>query len=359
MGFHRIYTSPSRRRMVDRFVVVSVMYAAMFSVAAMPSRGLAQDSPALAVPPEAADYAVAHQRVDIGHGRRLNLYCRGRGEPTVIFDGGTGEQSWDWRYVQPSVGRATRACVYDRAGYGFSDPPTRPGTAANAVDDLHSLVKAADLKMPLILVGHSYGGLVSQLYAYTYPREVGGLVLVDTYHEDATARGDRTLNGKISEFHKEMTAYFEGCRTAVHAGLHEGSKAWDDCVGDEAAVYGAVLWPIVRDQHRSVTHVDAIGSERDNEDGATAEQLRAARKSFGDLPLVYLTRGISPYMIPGKPQSAANKAYEDEMLKSHDEIAALSTRGVDYIVPGAGHDIHLEKPQAVIDAVLAIVVQAH
>ena len=101
--------------------------------------------------------------------------------------------------------------------------------------------------------------------------------------------------------------------------------------------------------------MDAIGSERDNEDGATAAQLRAARKSFGDLPLVYLTRGVSPFMIPGKPQSAINKAYEDEMLKSHQEITALSTRGVDFVVPGADHDIHLEKPHAVIDAVLAVI----
>ena len=45
---------------------------------------------------------------------------------------------------------------------------------------------------------------------------------------------------------------------------------WNDCVGDEAAEHGPVLWPVVRDQHRSVTHFEAIGSERDNEDGATA-----------------------------------------------------------------------------------------
>jgi len=346
--------------MLDRSAVLSFMCAAVFSISVFPASGLAQDSPPLPVPPEAADYAVAHQRVDIGHGRHLNLYCRGHGGPTVIFDGGTGEQSWDWRYVQPAVGRATQACVYDRAGYGFSDPPARPGTAANAVDDLHALVKAAGLKTPVILVGHSYGGLVAQLYAYMYPREVGGLVLVDTYHEDATARGDRTFDGMISEFHKEMTAYFEGCRAAIHAGLHEGDKAWNECVGGGAAEYGPVLWPIVREQHRSATRVDAIGSERDNEDGATAAQLRAARKPFGDLPLVYLTRGVSPYLMPGKPQSAANKAYEDEMLKSHDEITALSTRGVDLVVPGADHDIHLEKPQAVIDAVLAVVgMQSH
>jgi pimeloyl-ACP methyl ester carboxylesterase len=333
---------------------LSLIAAAFILIVGSPAACLAQEAQ-LPLAPESADYAVAHQRVDIGGGRHLNLYCRGDRGPTVIFDAGTGEQSWDWRYVQPTVGRYARACVYDRAGYGFSDPPIRPGTAANAVDDLHALIMAAHLPTPVILVGHSFGGLVSQLYAYSFPREVGGLVMVDTYHEDATARGDHVLNGQISEFHKEMTTYFEGCRSAARAGLREGDKAWIDCVGDDAAVFGPALWPVVRDHRRSPTVMDAIGSERDNEDGATAAQLRAARKSFGDLPLVYLTRGVSPFMIPGKPQSAINKAYEDEMLKSHQEITALSTRGVDFVVPGADHDIHLEKPHAVIDAVLAVI----
>lgn len=341
--------------MPQRSAILPSFLAALFSIAATPSVGFAQGATTPPLAPESADYAVAHQRVDIGHGRHLNLYCRGDAGPTVIFDAGTGEQSWDWRYVQPAVGRHARACVYDRAGYGFSDPATRPGTAANAVDDLHALIGAAHLPTPVILVGHSYGGLVAQLYAYSFPREVGGLVLVDTYHEDATARGDHVLNGKISEMHKEMTTYFEGCRSAARAGLHEGDKAWNDCVGDDAATFGPALWPVVRDHRRSPAVMDAIGSERDNEDGATATQLRAARKSFGDLPLVYLTRGVSPYMIPGKPQSALNKAYEDEMLKSHEEIAALSSRGVDYVVPGADHDIQVEKPRAVVDAVLAVV----
>jgi len=340
--------------MSKNFVLLPLIRAAAVSIATIPVTCVAQEASQLPLAPESADYAVAHQRVRIGKGRHLNLYCRGNRGPTVIFDAGTGEQSWDWRYVQPDVGRYARACVYDRAGYGFSDPAVRSGTAANAVEDLHALIHAAHLPMPVVLVGHSYGGLVSQLYAYRYPREVGGIVLVDTYHEEATARGDRVLDGKISELHKEMTAYFEGCRNAARAGLHEGDPAWSDCVGDEAGVFGAVLWPVVRDHRRSLAVMDAIGSERDNEDGATATELRAARKSFGDLPLIYLTRGISPYAPPGKPQSALNKAYEDEMLRSHDEIVALSTRGVHYVVPGADHDIHLKKPAAVIDAVLAV-----
>jgi pimeloyl-ACP methyl ester carboxylesterase len=304
---------------------------------------------------EPGDYAVAHDHVDIGGGRRLNLYCRGEGAPTVIFEGGRGEQSWDWRLVHPAVAHVTRACVYDRAGYGFSDRSARAATAGNAVEDLHALLTKAGIATPVTLVGHSYGGLIAQLYAYTYPKEVGGVVLVDTDHEDATTRADRVLEGKMSEITKEMKGYFENCRAAARAGIREGDKAWQSCVGDEKDVYGPVLWPLVRDQRRNPAVLDVIASEWEHWDKDSAAALRAARRPFGSLPLVYLTRGVSPYAVPGKPQSAANRAYEDDVVKAHEEITSLSSLGAHYIVPGAGHDIHIDKPQAVVDAVLAIV----
>jgi pimeloyl-ACP methyl ester carboxylesterase len=86
-------------------------------------------------------------------------------------------------------------------------------------------------------------------------------------------------------------------------------------------------------------------------------QLRALRKPFGDLPLVVLTRGVSPYADPSKPQSAVNKALEDENEKIHKEIAALSTRGKQRVVPGASHGIQGDQPAAVTQAVVDVLSQ--
>ena len=86
-------------------------------------------------------------------------------------------------------------------------------------------------------------------------------------------------------------------------------------------------------------------------------QLRKRRRPFGDLPVVVLTRGVSPYAVPGKPQSALNKAMEDENAAIQKETAALSTRGQQRVVPGAGHVIHADKPDAVVDAVLDVLQQ--
>ena len=90
--------------------------------------------------------------------------------------------------MQPAIAAHTRACSYDRAGVGYSDPGRGPGDSATIVDDLHRLLTAASIKPPYLLVGHSLGGMHVRLYADVYPKEVVGMVLVDPSHEDWVER---------------------------------------------------------------------------------------------------------------------------------------------------------------------------
>jgi len=69
------------------------------------------------------------QSVDIG-GRSLNLYCSGDGSPTVILESGKGNPGYSWVFVQREMAQFTRACWYDRAGYGWSDSGPYHGTAS-------------------------------------------------------------------------------------------------------------------------------------------------------------------------------------------------------------------------------------
>lgn len=338
-------------------VAVATALAAALAGANATHAASAQSPATPASPPAitAADYAQPHQRVDVDHGRRLNLFCAGAGAgaPTVVFEAGMGNAGWDWAMVHPAVAQHTRACVYDRAGLGFSDPATRAGTSEHQVDDLHRLLAAAGVSGPLVLVGHSHGGRVAQLYAYTYPGEVAGLVIVDSDHEDALARGNRITEGKYGQVDQQERDALAHCVKAARDGF-KNAEAAQACLPDEQALYGPVLSKAVRQSHERLAFWDAVQSEQDHYDSDSAAQLRAARKPLGERPLVYLTRGVSPFAPPDRPQSAMNKAFEDDVLQSHEEIARLSTHGVNYVVPGAGHNIPQERPQAVIDAVLAV-----
>src|SRR6202034_4010369 len=103
-------------------------------------------------------YAQPGQLVDAG-GFRLNLYCMGSGSPTVVFDSGWEDWAPAWSTVQPQVAKWTRACSYDRAGAGFSDPGPMPRTSVRIAAELRSALHNAGIQGPYILVGNAFGGL--------------------------------------------------------------------------------------------------------------------------------------------------------------------------------------------------------
>jgi pimeloyl-ACP methyl ester carboxylesterase len=239
------------------------------------SLSLLASASAYAAPPAGQDaLAGAQVRVDVG-GRKLNMYCTGKGSPTVLFEADTGRAGWDWSAVLPEVARRTRACVYDRAGFGASDPIIRAATVANASKDLSFLIKNARLDAPFVLVGTGYGAMVAQHFALrSRNASVAGLVLVEPLHEDAlpadrSARLDAVLD----------------CLKAAEQRKTEAACAYPaTTINGEI---GPVLATAQIAQTQKLTYWRARASELDSLD-TSASQLRAARKPFGELPVVEL-----------------------------------------------------------------------
>lgn len=113
------------------------------------------------------------------NGRSLHLLSRGEGSPAVVFESGLMSTVLSWIDVQPEIAKATRAVCYDRAGLGWSDAGPAPRDADQIVKELRQLLALAQISPPFILVGHSFAGLTTRLFAARYPKEVAGLVLID------------------------------------------------------------------------------------------------------------------------------------------------------------------------------------
>jgi pimeloyl-ACP methyl ester carboxylesterase len=295
-------------------------------------------------------YVSPARLVDIGHGRKMNLLCVGHGSPTVIFDSGLGDQIRAWATVQPAIGKITRACSYDRAGLGFSSPSGREGTSENAVEDLHGLLRAASIKPPYVLVGHSLGGMYVRLYADKYLAEVAGMVLVDPVSEEQ-GRRYHALDPTTLTADTEFVDYLhDQCIPAAAKGFEQGSEPRKKCVGEpderfSAAFNRSLLATFARPQRQR-----AVWSEWVNLFDRSSDQVRAAKREYGDLPLIVLTRIPQP-----KGSQEMRDAKIRLWMELHDEIARLSTRGVNRVVADAGHYIQFDKPEAVIDAIREVV----
>lgn len=121
--------------------------------------------------------------IDAG-GQRQWISCTGTGSPTVVFIAGLGGSASAWSQVQPSAARQTRTCVYDRPGLGKS--PSRIGsTRTNAREharELNALLNAAGETGDVILVGHSYAGLIVRSFVKQNGSRVAGSLLLDAVY---------------------------------------------------------------------------------------------------------------------------------------------------------------------------------
>jgi pimeloyl-ACP methyl ester carboxylesterase len=131
-------------------------------------------------PPQAISPSMRDALVDVG-GYRLHFRVIDGRSPTIVLESGGGADSSQWSSLQPELARVTGLAVvsYDRAGFGESDLPSSPYNAFGEVAGLRKGLERLGLAKAVLLVGHSYGGLLNQLYAHKYPKSVKGIVLID------------------------------------------------------------------------------------------------------------------------------------------------------------------------------------
>jgi pimeloyl-ACP methyl ester carboxylesterase len=287
------------------------------------------------------------QSVDVG-GRSMNISCRGEGAPTVVFDSGVGEPGYEWVDIQAEVAKYTKACWFDRAGYGWSDAGPFPGRSAEMAKDLHALLTDSRIKGPYVLVGHSLGGLNARVYNGMYPEEVAGAVLVDAAHEDEPRRAPKFMLGRTApRFFWRPIWIAAQCAKAV--GLIRLVTPAPSVPDDPS---NRTREQIVRALRRQPKMIATLADPSISESYAQAETAG----DFGDRPLVVLTRGKMATRQSLTDMDREAEAYEQVwMHEIQPKLARLSTRGRQVIISSSGHDIPDESPAAVVAATREVV----
>jgi pimeloyl-ACP methyl ester carboxylesterase len=284
------------------------------------------------------------QMLEIGAGEtgtkfRMHLYCEGEGEPTVVFEAPLISSGLMWRHIQAEVARTTRACIYDRAGIGWSEASPRPRTAGAMVTELHDLLQQAGVSGPYILVSYSSGGLISRLYAHTYPEEVAGMVLADPSHEDQAQRLGAKGTPLLMNVFRFGPALVRSRIPALFSGLIP-VPGGDRLSEQDRRAFRALIAADPR-------YAETVQAEMGRLEETFAE-LRSARiTSLGDIPLVVLAHGKMGNAPGVRLSPQAEQAWQ-EMQR---EQAALSTAGRYIVVEDSGHEIPFTRPDLVISAI--------
>ncbi|HEY3707449.1 MAG TPA: alpha/beta hydrolase [Terracidiphilus sp.] len=249
----------------------------------------------------------AGTRVDAG-GYQLFTSVNGSGNPAVVFVSGLGEDLSTWDKVAPDVARFTQTFAYDRAGLGKSDPATSKKSVDQMVSELHAALEKSAVKPPYVLVGHSLGGAVVEVYAHRYASQIAGLVLVDP--ED----------GRLLE--------------QLHATL---SKAdWD------------------ARQQMLDKMMDAASPAQKAELEASKDsgKLVEASLPLPAVPTVLLTGTLKDPGFPGNPLE------QDLKMGLHKELLAQNPQVKQVFAPNSRHYIQEDAPDLVLNAIKDVVAQA-
>ncbi|MEZ4869513.1 MAG: alpha/beta hydrolase [Caldilineaceae bacterium] len=281
------------------------------------------------------------QLVDVG-GYRLHLSCIGQGSPTVILESGQANSLAVWSWIQPEIAKTTRVCAYDRAGISGSDTGPLPRDAQQMVLELHTLLQNAAIAPPYVLVGHSFGGLVTHVYTAQYPAEVAGLVWQDVEHPE---QWTRTPEGRAQ--YQQILRLSQVGPWLARIGLIRLSNYFPlvkELPPQAAAVFKAWV---------DTTRFMKANAAEFQGQLASAAQAQAAG-ALGDIPLMVVT--ATDHGFP--PAVAAE--LEAQWLTMQDELATLSTNSAHQIVAGATHgSLQVEEQDAqVSSAAIRRVVEA-
>jgi pimeloyl-ACP methyl ester carboxylesterase len=337
--------------MQTRLVVVAVLISMLMSGQ---SRTTGGSTPADIV------YGKPGQLVAVD-GSRLNLYCMGSGSPAVVFDSGWEDWAPSWSIVQPQISRWTRACSYDRAGAGFSDPGAMPRTSVRIAQELHSALHHAGITGPYILVGHAFGGDNVRTFADLFMSEVAGMVLVDA---DATDLEPKAMQDDDRKGRGAIIAQLRSCRDAVaerkplpklssRPGTPQRTCAQQFFRGIPDAAWSPELNArLLELANTKVAMYDAYISEMEEME-RDEDYLEQHRRTFGSRPIRVLTSGNHGVgHLETKPaDTPEHLKYEQATTQAQTRWLELSSNAKQTFAHHSSEYIQFDEPQTVIHAV--------
>ena len=272
--------------------------------------------------------------IDVG-GHSLYIRKSGTGTPTVLMEPGMGATTSAYGWLEQGIASFTTYCVYDRAGLGCSEESGQARDASAMVQQSHVLLGKAGVPGPYILMGHSLGGLLIRQFASCYPKEIAGMVFLDSSHPEQNERLPRLTFVLPLNLLLWATRFPWLARPLLIASIVNPSRGLPpDYFADLAAEMKA-------NKHINAMHTEVQAFV------AMMEQVRSIGSSSpGDIPETVFSASL--------PRGSSTTT----MHQLHRELAALSSRSTYQVVEGSMHITlvtNREYAQRIVKAVRTMV----
>jgi len=278
----------------------------------------------------------------------MHLYCSGEGTPTVVIEGGLGRDWLDWQGVQPNLSRLTRVCTYDRSGLGWSEPRSGSRDAEAIAHQLHLLLDEAKIPRPLVVAGHSGGGLYVREFAREYPDEVAAVVLIDsTSPQQFDEPGElRAFQAFLRDTPRKL--FWEKVR--VWSGLQ---RIAGRCKGNPPIDLANMSGQYDAEKCRPEYIGADLGEYVDLE---TAAKQAGRLTSLGSRPLLILSRDPDLRTNRMTPEARNELTAWD---REQEELKSLSRMSRRVIARGSGHEISRARPDVFLAEMSGLLTYLH
>lgn len=293
--------------------------------------------------------SIINQNIVINN-KKLEVLQKGsRGIPIVILTG-MGCSFDDWHEITEELSNKNRVIMFHRPGLGMSEIGNESRTTRAVVEELKDLLLQLNIHEPIILVGHSYGGLCAQHFVKVFPNHVRGLVLVDSTSVDFSILD--TLN--LPEMDEDSTdeAWIEKCSLYSSMNRKELSKIISPSLTAKQREFPLKIQERLLEFQVNPALYKAMCSELKHwkKDAEIIKELG----DFPDIPLLVIGRDkeycIKLGVEKGFPEWEL-RVFEEKWQELIIDQASLSKKSNLFFAEQSGHLIYLERPDVLIQCI--------
>ncbi|MDA1590754.1 MULTISPECIES: alpha/beta fold hydrolase [unclassified Bacillus cereus group] len=270
---------------------------------------------------------------------------KGSSKQTVVIQTGMTCSFYDWLPIIEKLSQHFTVVSYHRPGYGKSELGNDSRTIRQVTKELHMLLQKLAIHGPIILIGHSYGGLCAQHFAMLHEDKLQALILVDS----------TSMNlHRLDELHLPISDQTDSDDMWLQK-YNTYSKMDVDMLSNE-------LKPILANQSRQYIEFSTSPTLYK----ATASELSTWKNCARSIKELYKTLEVPLIVIGRDPQYSITQLTEGGMQKEeatqleamwqeliHEQLQ-LSINSQYILAEHAGHGIENDRPDIIIEAVQSV-----